>query len=62
MVIRKQFTARCRGCKQQIDLFNYEGLSKDSLMGSHHCAEISQFLQQHPRAWKTFENLREVPK
>jgi hypothetical protein len=37
MVVRKEFTARCAGCKQPITLYNYEGLSSDSLMGSHFC-------------------------
>jgi hypothetical protein len=60
MVIRKRFSAICKGCRKQIELFNYEGLSPDSLMGSHLCSEIREYLFAHPRRWKTFEKLREV--
>ncbi len=59
MVINKEFRARCKGCKKEFALYNYKGLAKDSLMGSHYCKEILKWYEKHPRA-KSFDKLREV--
>lgn len=62
MVVNREFTAICRGCMRPFHLYNYVGLAPDSLMGSHHCKEISDLIQQRPRIRKLFYGLKEVKK
>lgn len=60
MVVNKEYTAICRGCMRAFRLYNYVSLHKDSLMGSHHCKEISDLINKRPRIRKLFYGLKEV--
>lgn len=60
MVVNKEYTAVCRVCDATFSLYNYQGLDKDSLMGSHHCKGMSAYWRLHPRARRCFDKLKEV--
>lgn len=63
MVINKEFTAICRGCGETFSLYNYVGLHPRSLMSPHFCGEkMHAYWQRHPRAFKSFDKLKEVKK
>lgn len=61
MIVNREFRARCRACKKEYSLYNYKGLHPDSRMGNHWCDAIGDFLLKHPRAWKLYDKIREVP-
>lgn len=60
MIVNKEYTAICRGCLKPFSLYNYVGLHKDSLMGSHHCKEISDLISKRTRIRNLFYGLKEV--
>lgn len=59
MIISRQFTAICRGCKQPFNLYEYKGL-EGGLYGNHNCPEIRQLFLDRPRIRKVFEKLKEL--
>lgn len=61
MIISKEFTAICRGCKKAVSVYEYVGL-EGGRYGSHHCPQIRQLMLDHPRIRTLIEKLREVPK
>jgi hypothetical protein len=62
MLISKTFTAKCRICNANINIFEYKGF-EGGRYSSHTCEDrelFALFWQLHPRVRKLFRDLKEV--
>lgn len=60
VIVNREFVARCAGCHEPLNLFEYRGLEGSIYGPPHLCPEIEQVLRHDDQEAEVYYGLKEI--